>query len=76
VINGSPPIPVDVLGAAKGRIYAQDELACHFSQTLFPRTTNRYGCVILPSYHFYTEAGLPQTQVLLWMAGEQLRTMF
>ena len=52
-----PPIPVDVLGAAKGRIYAEDELARGFSQALFPRTTNRYGCVTLHSYHFYVEAG-------------------
>jgi transposase InsO family protein len=71
-----PPIPVDVLGAAKGRIYTPDELARRFSQALFPRTTNRYGCVTLHSYHFYVEAGLPQTQVLLWMAGEQLRAVF
>jgi transposase InsO family protein len=71
-----PPMPVDVLGAAKGRIYAPDELARRFSQALFPRTTNRYGCVTLHSYHFYVEAGLPQTQVLLWMAGEQLRAVF
>jgi hypothetical protein len=47
-----------------------------FSQALFPRTTNRYGCVTLHNYHFYVEAGLPQTQVLLWMAGEQLRAVF
>jgi hypothetical protein len=47
-----PPIPVDVLGAAKGRVYAEDELARRFSQALFPRTTNRYGCVTLHSYHF------------------------
>jgi hypothetical protein len=67
---------VDVLGAAKGRIYAEDELAGYFSQALFPRTTNRYGCVTLHSYHFYVEAGLPQTQVLLWVAGEQLRAVF
>ena len=60
-----PPIPVEVLGAAKGRVYAEDELARGFAQALFPRTTNRYGCVTLHSYHFYVEAGLPQTQVLL-----------
>ena len=71
-----PPIPVEVLGAAKGRIYAPDELARHFSQALFPRVTNRYGCVTLHSSHFYVEAGLPQTQVLLWVAGEQLRAVF
>ena len=71
-----PPIPVEVLGAAKGRIYAEDELARGFSQALFPRTTNRHGCVTLHSYHFYVEAGLPQTQVLLWVAGEQLRAVF
>jgi hypothetical protein len=71
-----PPIPVDVLGTAKGRIYAEDELVRCFSQALFPRTTNRYGCVTLHSYHFYVEEGLPQTQVLLWVAGEQLRAVF
>jgi transposase InsO family protein len=71
-----PPIPVDVLGAAQGRVYAEDELARRFSQALFPRTTNQYGCVTLHCYHFYVEAGLPQTQVLLWMAGEQLRAAF
>ena len=48
----------------------------HFSQAVFPRTTNRYGCVTLHSYHFYVEAGLPQTQVLLWVAGTQLRAAF
>ena len=28
------------------------------------------------SYHFYLEEGLPQTQVLLWVSGEQLRATF
>lgn len=40
------------------------------------RTTNRYGCVTLHHSHFYVEAGLPQTQVLLWVAGTQLRAAF
>jgi hypothetical protein len=40
------------------------------------RTTNRWGCVTLHSYHFYVEAGLPQTQGLLWVAGTQLRAAF
>jgi transposase InsO family protein len=71
-----PPIPLEVLGEAKGRIYAPDELARQFSHALFPRTTNRHGCVTLHSYHFYVEEGLPQTQVLLWVAGTQLRAMF
>jgi transposase InsO family protein len=71
-----PPMPVEVLGTAKGRVYAQDELARHFSQALFPRVTNRYGCVTLHSYHFHIEEGLPQTQVLLWVSGEQLRAVF
>ena len=43
---------------------------------MFPRTTNRYGCVTLHSYHFYIEEGLPQTQVLLWVYGEHLRAVF
>jgi hypothetical protein len=67
---------VDGLGTAKSRLYTEDELAHRFSQALFPRTTNRHGCVTLHSYHFYVEAGLPQTQVLLWVAGEQLRAVF
>ena len=71
-----PPIPIEVLGAARGRLYAQDELARYFSQALFPRTTNQYGCVTLHSYHFYVEEGLPKTQVLLWVYGEQLRAVF
>jgi len=71
-----PPIPVAVLGMAKGRIYPQDELVHAFSQGLFPRTTNRHGCVTLHGYHFYVEAGLPQTQGLLWVSGERLRVAF
>ena len=27
-------------------------------------------------YHFYVEQGLPPTQVLLWLSGEQLRAVF
>ena len=71
-----PPIPVEVLGTAKGRLSTPEALARHFSQAVFPRTTNRYGCVTLHSYHFSVEEGLPQTQVLLWIAGEQLRATF
>jgi hypothetical protein len=71
-----PPIPIEVLGAAKGRLYAPDELARQFSHALFPRTTNRHGCVTLHSDHCSVEEGLLQTQVLLWMAGTHLRAMF
>jgi putative transposase len=70
-----PPIPVGVLGAATGRRYTQEDLARCFSHALFPRTTNRFGCVTLHSYHFYVEEGLPHTQVLLWVYGEQLRAI-
>jgi hypothetical protein len=72
----APPIPVAVLADAKGRTFSQTRLAQKFSRALFPRTTNRYGCVTLHSYHFYVEEGLPKTQVLLWVYGEQLRAMF
>jgi hypothetical protein len=71
-----PPIPIEVLGTATGRMYAPAELGRRFSQALFPRTTNQYGCVTLHSDHFYVEEGLPKTQVLLWMSGEQLRAVF
>jgi hypothetical protein len=70
-----PPIPLEVLGEAKGRLYSPEELARKFSRALFPRTTNRYGCVTLHRYHFYVEQGLPQMQVLLWVYGEQLRAV-
>jgi transposase InsO family protein len=69
------PIPLVVLGDAKGRLYSEDALAQKFSRALFPRTTNRYGCVTLHRYHFYVAEGLPQTQVLLWVYEEQLRAV-
>ena len=72
----APPIPVVILAEAKGRTCSPTGLAQKFSRALFPRTTNRYGCVTLHSYHFYVEEGLPKTQVLLWVYGEQLRAMF
>jgi transposase InsO family protein len=53
-----PPIPGEVLGTARGRVYTPEELARHLAQAVVPRTTNRYGCVTLHSYHFYVEEGL------------------
>jgi transposase len=71
-----PPIPLDVLGAAKGRLYSLEELERKFSRALFLRTTNGYGCVTLHSYHFYVEESLPKTRVLLWVYGKELRAVF
>jgi transposase InsO family protein len=70
------PIPLVVLGHAKGRLYAEDALARKFSRALFPRTTNRYGCVTLHHSHFYVAEGVPQTQVLLWVYEDQLRAVW
>src|SRR4029434_10869101 len=70
------PIPIHVLAEAKGRPYSADELARKFSRAVFPRTTNRYGCVTLQHYHFSVAEGLPQTPVLLWVYGEELRAIF
>jgi hypothetical protein len=70
------PIPLHVLGDAKGRLYTPRELERKFSRALFPRTTNRYGCVTLHSYHFYVDQGLPQKPVLLWVYGNELRAVF
>ena len=61
--------------SAGATAYTPEELLRQFSRTLFPRTTNQYGCVTLHSYHFYVEAGLPKTRVLLWVYGEQLRAV-
>ena len=71
-----PPIPIEVLGAGRGRIYTPDELTRYFAQAIFLQTTNRYGCVTLHRSHFYVEEGLPQTPVWLWVAGEHLRATF
>ena len=70
-----PPIPLAVLGEAKGRLYTPDALERRFTRALFPRTTTRDGCVTLHRYHFYVEEGLPQTQVLLWVYGQALRAV-
>ena len=70
-----PPMPLQVLGEATGRMYTPDELTHKFSHALFPRTTNQHGCVTLHSYHFSIEEGLPKTRVLLWVYGEQLRAV-
>ena len=65
-----------MLGEVKGRLYTPQELERKFARALFPRTTNRYGCVTLHSYHFYVDQGVPQTQVLLWVYGPELRAVF
>ena len=57
------------------RLYTPQELERKFARALFPRTTNRYGCVTLHSYHFYVDQGLPQKQVLLWVYGQELRAV-
>ena len=72
----APPIPLHVLGESKGRMYPPQELTRKFAQALFVRTTNRYGCVTLHRSHFYVDQGLPQTPVLLWVAGEDLRAVY
>jgi hypothetical protein len=63
-------------GSSRGRVYTPEELARHFAHAVVPLTTNRYGCVTLHRYHFYVEEGLPQTRVLLWVAGNRLRAAF
>src|SRR4029450_6275670 len=70
-----PPSPLEILGAAQGRRYPQEVLAEKFGDGVFPGTTNRHGCVTLPSDHFYIEAGIPKNQVLLGVYGEQLRAV-
>ena len=72
----TPPIPLHVLGASKGRLYPPPELVRTFAPALFVRTTHRYGCVTLHHAHFYVDAGVPQTPILLWVAGEELRAVY
>ena len=70
------PIPLHVLGESTGRLYPPQELARKFAHALFVRTTNRYGCVTLHHSHFYVDQGVPQTAVLLWVSGEDLRAVY
>jgi len=70
------PIPLHVLGESKGRLVPLQELTRKFAHALFVRTTNRYGCVTLHRSHFYVDHGVPQTPVLLWVAGEELRAVY
>jgi hypothetical protein len=62
----APPIPIVVLGEAKGRLYTPEELIRKFSRALFPRTTNPYGCVTLHSYHFYVELRHEVARLIVW----------
>jgi hypothetical protein len=62
-----------VLGEAKGRLYAAEDLHRKFVHHLFRRTTNRHGCVALHHYHFHVEEGLRQQPVLVWLSGDRLR---
>jgi hypothetical protein len=71
-----PPIPLQVLGKAQGRLSSAEALTRHVAHDLLPRTTNPYGCVTLPHDHFYGELGWPTTPVLLWLSGDQLRAVF
>src|SRR6267142_5668365 len=70
------PIPLHVLGESTERLYSPQELARKFAHALFLRTTNRYGCVTLHHSHFYVDQGIPQTAVLLWVSGEDLRAVY
>ena len=69
------PLPLHVLGEAKGRLYTPQERERKFARALFPRLTNRYGGVTLHSYHFYGDQGLPQKQGLLGVYGQELRAV-
>jgi hypothetical protein len=70
-----PPVPLQGLGEAKGRLDTPAELARRFARAFFPRTTHQYGCVTLPSYHFDGAAGFPKTRVLLGVYGEPWRAV-
>jgi hypothetical protein len=53
----TPPIPLEVLGAAQGQVYTEEELNREFDHPLCPRRTHPYGCVTWHSYHFAIEGG-------------------
>jgi transposase-like protein len=59
-----PPIPLRVLGEAKGHLYTAAELHHKFIYSLFPRTTNKHGSVALHHDHFHVGEGLSRQPVL------------
>jgi len=61
-----PPVPLQVLGEAKGRLSTLEELSRRFSRAVLPRTTNQYGCVTLHSYHFYVELRHEVARLIVW----------
>ncbi len=66
----TPPIPLEVLGAAQGRVYTEEELSRKFDHHLLPRRTNQYGGVTLHSYHCAVEEGENDAAM-----AEQARTL-
>ena len=70
-----PPIPLVVLGEAKGRIYT----ARGVDPEVFARAVSPYDEPLwlchLTQLSLLCGAGVPQTQVLLWVYGEQLRAV-
>jgi len=58
-----PPVPLQGLGEAKGRLYTLEELSRQFARAVFPRTTNQYGCVTLHSDHFYTRRSTTRSSI-------------
>jgi hypothetical protein len=72
----APPIPLMVLGQAKGRLYTAEALAQKFAHVCCPRLPNRYGCVTLHRYHFPVAEGFLQPPVLLWVEEPQLKAVW
>jgi hypothetical protein len=71
----TPPIPLAVLGAARGRRSTPAALARQCSRALLPRTTHRYGCVPWHREQCYGAEGLPKTPVGLWGSGHARRAL-
>jgi hypothetical protein len=70
------PMPLVLLGQAKGRLSTAEALAQKFARAFFPRTTHRSGCVTVHWYHVPVAEGLPQTQGLLWVYENQLKAVW
>ena len=70
------PRPRHVLAESQGRLDPPQARARPVAHARFVRTTNRDGGVPLHPAPCYVDPGVPQTAVLRWVSGEDLRAVY
>ena len=65
--------PRDVLSWVRGRVLSARQLDQAFRETLWQRTTNRAGYVVVQNYYLYAERALQRQPVCLWFWEDALQ---